>query len=138
MAGTTLGMADGYNLNSLLQKSAIHLSNKFIEKAIDVLDVTSVNIIADFGSAQGANSLYAMKTIIDYLQKTKKLAKEPLIVHNDLPTNDWASLFQLLIKDNSYNGVASGRSFYEQCLPSNSLSIGHSSTALHWLSKKAV
>ncbi len=77
-----------------------------------------------------------MKTIIDYLRKTKKLAKEPLIVHNDLPTNDWASLFQLLTEDSSYNGVASGRTFYEQCLPSNSLSIGHSSTALHWLSKK--
>ncbi|CAF1515003.1 unnamed protein product [Rotaria sp. Silwood1] len=32
--------------------------------------------------------------------------------------------------------VASGHSFYEQCLPNNSLSIGYSSTSIHWLSKK--
>ncbi|UJR34521.1 hypothetical protein I4U23_021929 [Adineta vaga] len=29
-----------------------------------------------------------------------------------------------------------GRSFYESCLPSNSLLIGYSSTSLHWLSHK--
>ncbi|CAF1013037.1 unnamed protein product [Rotaria sordida] len=37
--------------------------------------------------------------------------------------------------DNSYQGVSSGRSFNEQCLPSNSLSIGFSSSLINWLSK---
>jgi hypothetical protein len=119
-----------------MQKFVVQSSIKFIEEAIDVLDVASVDIIADFGSSQGLNSIYAIKAIINYLQKTNKYIKEPFIVHNDLPTNDWKSLFQLLIEDNSYKGVASGRSFYEQCLPNNSLQIGYSSTALHWLSEK--
>ncbi len=136
MAGTTLGMAETYNAHSFLQKVTIKLSAEFIQEAIDALDVTSVDIIADFGSSHGANTIYAMKTIIDYLRKRKNSMKNPLVIHNDLPTNDWTSLFQRLIEDNSYTGVAIGRSFYEQCLPNNSLSIGYSSTSLHWLSKK--
>jgi len=136
MARATLGMDASYNSNSLLQKTAVQLSTEFIKEAIDALDVTSVDIIADFGSSHGVNSIDAMKTIIDYLRKTKNIVKDPLVIHNDLPTNDWTLLFQLLIKDNSYNGVASGRSFYEQCLPNNSLSIGYSSTSIQWLSKK--
>ncbi|CAF4423818.1 unnamed protein product, partial [Adineta steineri] len=59
-----------------------------------------------------------------------------IVIHNDLPTNDWTSLFELLNKDNLYFGVANGRSFYEPCLPSNSFAIGYSSAAIHWLSRK--
>ncbi|CAF1454861.1 unnamed protein product [Rotaria sp. Silwood1] len=76
-----------------------------------------------------------MKIIIQYLQQTNKLITSPLVVHNDLPTSDWTTLFQLLAKDNSYQGMANGRSFYQQCLPSNSLSIGFSCTSVNWLSK---
>jgi hypothetical protein len=136
MSGATTGMSNNYNSNSSMQKFVVQSSIKFIEEAIDVLDVDSVDIIADFGCSQGLNSIYAMKAIINYLKKTNKYVKEPFIFHNDLPTNDWRTLFQLLIEDNSYKGVASGRSFYEQCLPNNSLQIGYSSTSIHWLSKK--
>jgi hypothetical protein len=75
-----------------------------------------------------------MKIIIGKLQQTNKLFTSPLVIHNDLLTNDWATFFQLLAKDNSYQGVANGRSFYEQCLPTNSLSIGFSSYSINWLS----
>jgi len=68
-----------------------------------------------------------MKIIIEYLEKTNKLFRSPIVIHNDLPTNDWTTLFQLLAKDNSYHALANGHSFYEQCLPSNTLSIGFSS-----------
>ncbi|CAF3065982.1 unnamed protein product [Rotaria sp. Silwood2] len=79
-----------------------------------------------------------MKVIIQFLKEANKVedTKQFLVVHNDLPTNDWTTLFDLLNKDNSYHGVANGRSFYEPCLPPNSLSIGYSSTSLHWLSRK--
>ncbi|CAF0878356.1 unnamed protein product [Didymodactylos carnosus] len=93
-------------------------------------------IIADFGSSHGLNSIYAMKAIIKYLKTSKNEQRSFLIVHNDLPTNNWAILFDLLNKDGSYFGLANGRSFYEQCLPSNSLSIGYSSASLNWISCK--
>ncbi|CAF4432202.1 unnamed protein product, partial [Rotaria sp. Silwood2] len=73
---------------------------------------------------------------VQYLRKTNKLRRSPLIIHNDLPTNDWTRLFQLLADDNSYRGLANGCSFYEECLPQNCLSIAFSSASLHILSKK--
>ncbi|CAF5060462.1 unnamed protein product [Rotaria sp. Silwood1] len=135
---TILGMAKSYNLNSSPQLAAVEASIPFIREAIDVLDISPSSnplIIADFGSAQGLNSMYAMKMIIEHLKK-KDERRQILVIHNDLPTNDWTSLVELLNKDKSYYGLANGQSFYEQCLPMNSLSIGYSSTAIHWFSSK--
>ena len=139
MSGSIKGMAECYNSNCRLQMAAIELSLPFIQQAIDVLDLTSSStplMIADFGSSQGLNSIYAMKKIIEYLRMSKKVDRQVIIVHNDLAGNDWTQLFEMLNKDGSYYGMASGRSFYEQCLPSNSLAIGYSSTSIHWLSCK--
>ncbi|CAF3813457.1 unnamed protein product [Rotaria sp. Silwood1] len=140
MSGATLGMTGLYNTNSKYQLEAIQLSIPYIEQAIDVLDLDSSSslplIIADFGTSHGLNSINIMKIIINYLQKRKKILREPLVIHNDLPTNDWKSVINLLLQDNSYHGVINARSFYEQCLPNNSLSIAYSSTSIHWLSKK--
>ncbi|CAF4658748.1 unnamed protein product, partial [Rotaria sp. Silwood2] len=98
------GMTNSYNSNSCPQMHAIELSIPFIQRAIEVLDLSSLPstqllIIADFGSSHGLNSMYAMKTIVIF-------------------------------------GLANGRSFYEQCLTLNSLSIGYSSASLQWMSCK--
>ncbi len=127
-------MAGCYNSNSRPQMIAVELSLPFIRQAIDILDLSLSSIpliIADFGSSQGLNSMYAMKAIIEYLRQSKKENRPILIIHNDLASNSWTQLF-----DGSYYGMACGRSFYEQCLPSNSLLIGYSSTSIHWLSRK--
>jgi len=141
MSSAIKGMAGCYNLNSRQQMRAVELSLPFIQQAIDILDLSNISttqplIIADFGSSHGFNSMYAMKLIIESIQKLKNEQRSFLIVHNDLSTNDWTILFDLLNKDGNYYGLANGRSFYEQCLPSNSLFIGYSSTSLHWLSCK--
>ena len=137
--GEVVSMALCYNANSSPQLSAIESSIPFIHQAIDVLDVSSSPsplIIADFGSAHGSNSVHVMKAIIEYLQESKKDMRLPLVVHNDLPTNDWTPLFYILSNENSYFGLACGRSFYDQCLPSNSVTIAYSSSSIHWLSQK--
>ena len=64
-SGATLGMSKTYNSNSLPQKDTIQYSIDFIQEAIDVLDVPSVNIIADFGSSQGRNSISLPKMQLD-------------------------------------------------------------------------
>jgi hypothetical protein len=136
--GSTLGMTGSYNENSDPQLAIINLMIPYIHFGIDQLDVPSSSsplTIADFGSSHGKNSIQAMKIFIKYLQQTKKLVTSPLVVHNDLPTNDWTRLFQLLAEDNSYQGVANGYSFYRQCLPQNSLSLGFTASSMHWLSK---
>ena len=131
-------MADSYNSNSSTQFHAIQSSIPFIEKGIDVLDLVASSspiIIADFGCSHGVNSIYAMKLIIDYIRQRKSIDRSFLIIHNDLSSNDWSTVFNLLNEDQSYFGLSNGRSFYEQCLPSNCLTIAYSSTSIHWLSR---
>ncbi|CAF4879668.1 unnamed protein product, partial [Rotaria magnacalcarata] len=135
------GMRQEYNTNSLCQRAAVKLSVDYIRQAIDVLEIENlpIIIIGDYGSSHGSNSVYAIQFIIEALKETKKIdenKQQIFVVHNDLPTNDWASLFEVLANNRSYHGVASGRSFYEQCLPSNSLAFGYTSISLHWLSTK--
>ncbi|CAF1364472.1 unnamed protein product [Didymodactylos carnosus] len=127
------------NENYADQLILIDSITSYIHLGIDELNVRNCSsplIIADFGSSYEFYSIHIMKTIIEYLRQTNKLVRPPLIVHNDLPINDWTRLFELLARDNSYEGVANGRSFYEQCLPPNCLSIGFSSASLHLLSQK--
>ena len=65
------------------------------------------------------------------------------MVHTDLPENDFTVLFQTLtaspkcyLRNNpAVFASAVGKSFYEQILPSNSLTLGWSSWAVQWLSR---
>lgn len=136
MPGAIEGMANNYNTGSATQRAAIDASRTPIKKAIEAFDINSSSsfslTIVDFGSAHGINSIHGMKTILSYLGTQR----EVLVVHNDLPTNDWSTLFKLLADDNSYKSVISARSFYEQCLPSASVSIAYCASSLHWLSEK--
>ncbi len=65
------------------------------------------------------------------------------IVHTDLPDNDFSALFETLANDpesylkhdpNAF-AYAVGRSYFEQILPSNSVTLGWSSWAIQWLSR---
>lgn len=130
-----------YEKNSTIQREVINVTFSYIRQAIDVLDVTSAPsslIIADFGSAYGQNSIHVIKFIIQCLKESRKINDEKhlLVIHNDLPANNWLSLFESLKVDQSYHAVISGRSFYEPCLPKNYLTIGYSSNSIHWLSRK--
>lgn len=141
MMGAIQGMTGAYNSNSSYQMVTMEGSVPFIREAIDVLGILSSSnliVIADYGSAHGLNSMYAMRKIIEYARATKKIddTNQVLVAHNDLPTNNWTPLFELLNQNNAYHGVAIGRSFYKSCLPPNSLSIGYCSSALHFLSRK--
>ncbi len=66
-----------------------------------------------------------------------------MVVHNDLPSNDFSSLFHLVQShDRSYlhtrdnvSVLASGTSFYSRVMPRNSVHFGFSASAMHWLSR---
>lgn len=137
--GATLGMSGSYNSNSSPQLFLIESSMGFIKEGIQSLDIIPSSfpiMIGDFGSSHGSNSVYIMKRIIDLIKEIKKPERSFLVIHNDLPTNDWTSLFHILNKDKTYFGLANGRSFYSECLPSNSLTIAFTTASIHWLSRK--
>jgi hypothetical protein len=99
--------------------------------------------IADYGAATGYNSLLPIGAAIGVLRARTRHDHAILVAHTDLPGNDFTALFTTITADpDSYLThdaatyvSAVGRSFYQQILPSESIALGWSSWATHWLSR---
>ena len=46
-----------------------------------------------------------MKLILDYIKQSKSIDRSFLIIPNDLSSNDWSTVFNLLNEDQSYSGL---------------------------------
>jgi len=136
----------GYNRRSAVQGSsgagALPLLRQAAREVVLPVGEAPV-VIADYGSSQGRNSLVPMAAAIEVLRTRIGAGRAISVVHTDLPSNDFAPLFQLLADDPaSYLrddpavfASAVGRSFYEQTLPSASVTLGWSAWAVQWLSR---
>lgn len=135
-----------YNRNSLVQQTGAEPGIPLLERAamlVDLPPATEPVVIADYGSSQGHSSLGPMGTAIRVLRSRIGAERGISVVHTDLPASDFSALFQLLATDaESYLkrdpaafASAVGRSFYEQILPSGSVTLGWSSWAVQWLSR---
>lgn len=99
-------------------------------------------VIADYGSSQGHNSLVPVGAAIDVLRERAGQERAISVVHVDLPGNDFTALFETLRsdpqsylkRDEAVFASAVGRSFYEQVLPAETVTLGWSSWAVQWLS----
>jgi S-adenosylmethionine-dependent carboxyl methyltransferase len=140
-----------YNKHSHEQGKANTCGLPLISDAINQIDlgqIASEFSIADYGSAQGQNSLLPMKTAIAQVKALAAKAGRteiPIsVTHTDLPTNDWTTLFQtVLFSPDSYLAhqsdvfcFASGTSIYHQIFPPNHIAFGYSAITEHWLSRK--
>jgi hypothetical protein len=135
-----------YNRSSRVQAAGLSPAVPLLEQAARSVPLETGSkpiVIADYGSSAGHNSLGPMVAAINALRERAGPEREISIVHTDLPDNDFAALFQTLIRDpNSYLRAdpkvfasAAGRSFYEQILPSQTVTLGWSSWAVQWLSQ---
>jgi hypothetical protein len=95
-------------------------------------------VIADFGAASGGSSLEPIRAVLG----ARRGSGPALVVHTDIPSNDFSALFELVESaPNTYLGapgvftLAAGQSFYHRLLPDDFLSLGWSSIAVHWLSE---
>lgn len=103
-------------------------------------------VIADYGSAQGRNSLGPVAAALGEVRRTAGAGVPVSVVHTDQPGNDFTALFELLRDDEaSYLrddpavfASCVGRSFYGQILPPASVTFGWCSFAAHWLSAAPV
>jgi hypothetical protein len=140
-----------YNKHSHEQAKANMYALPLIVEAINRIDLAQIGgefRIADYGSAQGQNSLLPMKTAIAQIRaraaKSGGTAIPIDVTHTDLPTNDWSTLFQtVLFSPDSYLAgetdvfcFASGTSIYQQIFPPNHIALGYSAITEHWLSRK--
>ena len=110
--------------------------------------------IADLGCSSGPNSLLVLSEIIDIIHaKCRNLGRpspECRVSLNDLPSNDFNSIFESLPeffkKQKQEKGIGFGRcyisgvagSFYDRLFPDKSLHFVHSSSSLHWLSQVSI
>ena len=99
-----------YNKHSHEQARANMYALPLIVEAINRIDLAQIGgefRIADYGSAQGQNSLLPMKTAIAQIRARAAKSSGTTIpidvTHTDLPTNDWSTLFQtVLFSPDSY------------------------------------
>jgi hypothetical protein len=140
-----------YNKHSHAQGDANTYGLPLLVEGINQIDLRQIGSefrIADYGSAQGQNSLLPMKTAIAQIKElaTKAGRTEiPITVtHTDLPTNDWTTLFQTvlsspdsyLVNESNVFCFASGTSVYRQIFPPKEIAFGYSAITEHWLSRK--
>lgn len=147
-----------YANNSTLQKAVILKAQPFLEKTVKEIMCSAIDKfpqclkIVDLGCSSGQNSLFVMSKIIDnahaVCEEKNVQVPEFQVFLNDLPTNDFNTMFKLLppyfyekLKkekgDNFRPCFVAGvpGSFYERLFPTASLHFVHSSISGHWLSQ---
>jgi hypothetical protein len=128
----------GYNRGSSVQTAGLSPAVPLFERAARTVPLANAPepiVIADYGSSQGRNSLGPMSAAIRALRGRTGRDRAISVVHTDLAGNDFSALFQTLADDpDSYLrddsaifASAIGRSFYEQILPSGTITLGWSS-----------
>jgi SAM dependent carboxyl methyltransferase len=135
-----------YNRSSHVQAAGLSPAVPLLEQAARMVPLAADPqpvVIADYGSSEGHNSLGPLAAAISRLRERVGPERAISVVHTDLPENDFTALFRMLAADsNSYLcgdpavfTSAIGRSFYEQILPANSVTLAWSSWAVQWLSR---
>jgi len=135
-----------YNRSSRVQAAGLSPALPLFERAARAVTLATAPeaiVIADYGSSEGRNSLAPMAVAVSSLRERVGPEREISVVHTDLPGSDFSALFETLDTDpDSYLrfdsatfASAVGRSFYQQILPSGSVTLGWSSWAVQWLSR---
>ena len=136
----------------MFQKGAVDATKEMIIQAIaNKLDIeklicyeSSKTIqIADFGCSVGPNTFFAMQNIIEAVEQkyqamhgnSETIDLEFQVFFNDHTSNDFNTLFKSLPLSRPYFAAGVPGSFYGRLFPQSSIHIGHSSSALQWLSK---
>jgi cyclopropane-fatty-acyl-phospholipid synthase len=137
-----------YNRNSGLQSANLTSALPLLEEAAAAIPLAGEGalVIVDYGCSEGRNSMRPMSAAIDALRARTGDTRAIEVVHTDLPTNDFTSLFTTLSEStDSYltthdNVFASavGLSYFRPIRPPASVDLGWSSNALHWLSRNPV
>ncbi|KAL9378566.1 hypothetical protein Peur_029901 [Populus x canadensis] len=145
---------NSYAKNSSYQKKVSdmvkHITMEALQEVYLALAPKSLGI-ADLGCSSGSNSLSIIKDVVEAVEaascKIMIPAPEFRVYLNDLPTNDFNSIFKSLPE--FYRDLNKERSdgppllfiagypgsFYGRLFPNDCLHFVHSSYSLHWLSK---
>nr|UMB49618.1 salicylic acid methyltransferase [Phalaenopsis sp. SAMT] len=144
---------NSYAKNSRLQEKAVIMTKPLVEEAVREICKTLPEklVVADLGCSSGPNTVLLLSQIIntvdEYCCSLSRQKPEIQFYLNDLPDNDFNTMFQLSVqyqkkfreeKGDKYEPfyvVGSPGSFYRRLFPSKSVQLFHSSYSLMWLSQ---
>ncbi|KAG0488702.1 hypothetical protein HPP92_007309 [Vanilla planifolia] len=136
-----------YAKNSEASACAISLSKPLLAEAIRSMKLFEGEAslrIADLGCATGANTVSTVEFVVHKLRERYEAectrVPEFEAFFADLPSNDFNSLFQLLlpsfdVKKRPYFVAGVPGSFYGRLFPAGKLHLAVSLNSLHWLSR---
>jgi len=139
----TMSAGGLYSLATIGAKDVIDRSIPRVLAAVDSVDVQGHEhwCFSDMGCADGGTSLDLWRSVTKHCRHRN--ANDIQIVYADQPRNDFNALVGILhglTQFKSYldeqpnvHAIESGASFYQPILPANSLHLGFSATAMHWL-----
>ncbi len=138
--------SETYTVSSRLQAAGLRPAIALFEHAAETVPIPRSPqpiVIADYGASTGHNSLLPISAALPLLRNRTRPDHSILVVHTDVPDNDFTAMFNTLAddpdtylhKDTATFASAVGRSFYTQIIPSNSVHLGWSSWAVQWLSR---
>lgn len=146
--GITMSGGGLYSLATIGAKHVIDAATPMVLEAIGSLPLQSVTAgftLSDMGTADAGTSLSMITRAIDAVRA--RAPQAPItVIYSDQPRNDFNALIANIYGLGSYESylerhraiypLVSGTSFYKQIVPSETLDIGFSATAMHWLSTK--
>jgi len=136
-----------YSQRTAGAKNAIDSIKPLIDNALAQLPDTHALRFADFGAADGGTSAEMWHHVIDNLRRNGD-NRQIEIIYTDLPSNDFSTLFKTMqgmqgqtdfAYQDQFDNVfvhGCGTGFHRQLMASNSLSLGFSATAMHYVSVK--
>ena len=140
--------SDGYySQRTAGAKNAIDSVLPLMKEAIKSLPQTEFLRFADFGAADGGTSAALWAELISGLRKNGNIEHIELL-YTDLPSNDFSTLFKTMqgmhgdpsnayqIQNENVFVHGCGTGFHRQLMASDSLSLGFSATAMHYVSEK--
>jgi len=136
-----------YSQKTIGAKIAIDATKTLMEKAIREIPKLQILRMADFGSADGGTSQEMWFKLINSIRK-KNDFRQIEILYTDLASNDFSTLFRSmqgmqgnpkLSFQKKFSNIfvhGCGTGFHQQLMSDNSLSLGFSATAMHYVSEK--
>ena len=88
-----------YTAGSRLQAAGLQRAIKLFEQAAEAVPLPRLPqpvVIADYGASTGHNSLLPICAAIAVLRKRTRPEHSVMVVHTDVPENDFTVLFQTL------------------------------------------
>jgi len=136
-----------YSAKTAGAKIAIDKTQKVIENALKTIPSTEILKFADFGSADGGTSQEMWSNVIKLI-RTQGDERQIEFLYTDLASNDFSTLFKTMqgmhgnpnfAFQKNFSNVyvhGSGTGFHEQLMSNESLTLGFSATAMHYVSQR--